>query len=61
MTHRIIVTTALLGLTAFAGSVAAQETGRAAEDVLTAARTVAERAHSLRDQVDAFLTNVRAA
>jgi len=40
---------------------AAGETGRAAEDVLSAARTVAERANSLRQQVDAFLTNVRAA
>ncbi|RAU23074.1 methyl-accepting chemotaxis protein [Paramagnetospirillum kuznetsovii] len=40
---------------------AAVETGHAADDVLEAARTVAERATALRQQVDAFLTNIRAA
>ena len=40
---------------------AAVETGRAASDVLETARTVARRASALRHQVDAFLTNIRAA
>ena len=40
---------------------AAGETGHAAADVLETARTVAERATTLRHQVDTFLTNIRAA
>jgi methyl-accepting chemotaxis protein len=40
---------------------AAGETGHAAADVLDTARTVAERATTLRHQVDTFLTNIRAA
>ncbi|CAA7626770.1 Methyl-accepting chemotaxis protein [Candidatus Terasakiella magnetica] len=39
---------------------AAVETGHAATDVFEAARTVAERASALREQVDTFLTNIRA-
>ncbi|MDO8607077.1 MAG: nitrate- and nitrite sensing domain-containing protein [Phaeospirillum sp.] len=40
---------------------AAVETGHAASDVFAAAQTVAERAITLRQQVDTFLTNIRAA
>jgi methyl-accepting chemotaxis protein len=40
---------------------AAEETGRAASEVLATARTVARRAASLREQVNVFLTNIRSA
>jgi methyl-accepting chemotaxis protein len=40
---------------------AAEETGRAASEVLDTARTVARRAASLREQVNVFLTNIRSA
>ena len=40
---------------------ATEATGNAATDVLTAARSVAQQSHSLRDQVDMFLTDIRAA
>ncbi|OAN49780.1 chemotaxis protein [Magnetospirillum moscoviense] len=40
---------------------AAMETGHAASDVYDTAHTVAERAATLRLQVDTFLTNIRAA
>ncbi len=40
---------------------AAGETGRAAGNVLAVARDVAERTENLRRQIDAFLSNIRAA
>ncbi len=40
---------------------AADETGKAASDVLETARSVSNRATSLRDQVNVFLTNIRSA